>query len=190
MSLRLTLKNEKGWFAAGAEVEKALTLLSDGACKLFVYLCLEAPRDRGTLEVSQLELAKSLRKGTQTIRRHLREMENNGVCLLSGFAPVPYCRGTIEITEPFWPYRRTPGELGRSRPKLPPQKKKRDDTCLHLLESLVLIDVVHLGEDRNRPASLRSGGWTTSPESLDNIAGIRSTPRGCPPRRGCCFPRS
>lgn len=135
MSLRLTLKNEKGWFAAGAEVEKALTLLSDGACKLFVYLCLEAPRDRGTLEVSQLELAKSLRKGTQTIRRHLREMEKNGVCLLSGFAPVPYCRGTIEITEPFWPYRRTPGELGRSRPKLPPPKKRNETIHVYIFSN-------------------------------------------------------
>jgi hypothetical protein len=38
----LVLKNPRGWFAAGAEVQKAMTLLSDGAFKLFVYLCLKA----------------------------------------------------------------------------------------------------------------------------------------------------
>jgi len=107
MSPRLTLKNDKGWFAAGAEVEKALTILSDGAFKSFIYLCLVVPRDRGRIEISQLELARGLGKGTQTIRRHLREMEEAGVCRLSGFAPIPYCRGTIEINDSFWPYRRS-----------------------------------------------------------------------------------
>lgn len=106
MSTPLTLKNEKGWFAAGIEVERALAVLSDGAFKLFVYLCLTAPRDRGVLEISQLELAKNLQKTTQTIRRYLQEMEKAGVCTLSGFAPIPYCRGTIEITEAYWPYHR------------------------------------------------------------------------------------
>lgn len=99
----LTLKNNKGWFAAGAEVEKALRILSDGAFKLFVYLCLVARRDRGVVEVSQLELAKNLKKGNQTVRNYLREMEKAGVCRLNGFAPIPYCRGTIEITEEYWP---------------------------------------------------------------------------------------
>ncbi len=111
MTSALRLKNEKGWFAAGVEVGKALTVLSDGAFKLFVYLCLQAPPDRGALAVSQLELAGSLQKGTQTIRRYLREMEKAGVCRLSGFAPVPYCRGTIEITDSYWPYHRRRREL-------------------------------------------------------------------------------
>lgn len=107
MSPRLTLKNDKGWFAAGAEVEKALAILSDGAFKLFVYLCLLSPRDRGMVQISQLELARGIGKGTQTIRRHLREMQAAGVCRLSGFAPVPYSRGRIEIADAFWPYRRS-----------------------------------------------------------------------------------
>ena len=70
-STSLILKNPKGWFAAGAEIEKALTVLSDGAFKLFVYLCLHARRDTGRLETTQTELARSLRKGTASIRSPL-----------------------------------------------------------------------------------------------------------------------
>ena len=38
--MTLTLKHDKGWFAAGAEVENALKVLTDGAFKLFIHLCL------------------------------------------------------------------------------------------------------------------------------------------------------
>jgi hypothetical protein len=38
----LALKHPQGRFAAGPEVEKALTRLSDGAFKLSLYLCLNA----------------------------------------------------------------------------------------------------------------------------------------------------
>ncbi len=106
MSTGLTLKNEKGWFAAGAEVGKALEILSDGAFKLFIHLCLLARRDQGLLQVSQLELGKNLKKGTQTIRHYLQEMERVGICRLSGFEPKPFCRGLIEITDEYWPYYR------------------------------------------------------------------------------------
>jgi hypothetical protein len=34
----LILKNSHGWFAAGAEVQKTMDLLSDGAFRLFIYL--------------------------------------------------------------------------------------------------------------------------------------------------------
>ena len=104
--MTLTLKHDKGWFAAGAEVENALKLLTDGAFKLFIHLCLAAPRETGVLETSQSELARTLHKANGTIRKYLQEMEEQGICRLSGFLPVPYCRGRIEITDAFWPYRR------------------------------------------------------------------------------------
>jgi hypothetical protein len=103
-SSRLRLKHEKGWFAAGAEVENALMTLSDGAFKLFVHLCLLAPRETGIIETSQTELARNLKKGNYTIRKYLQEMQQAGVCRLSGFAPVPYSRGRIEIADEYWPY--------------------------------------------------------------------------------------
>jgi hypothetical protein len=48
----LVIKNPRGWFAAGIEVQKAMNLLSDGAFKLFMYLCLNARRDSGRLDSS------------------------------------------------------------------------------------------------------------------------------------------
>jgi hypothetical protein len=51
-----------GWFAAGAEVRRAATLLSDGAFKLFVWLCLHAERDYGSLHVTASDLATFRRK--------------------------------------------------------------------------------------------------------------------------------
>jgi hypothetical protein len=38
---RCHLKQPEGWFAAGREVGCALTLLSDSAFKLFLWLCLQ-----------------------------------------------------------------------------------------------------------------------------------------------------
>ena len=39
---RLMLKHPSGFYAAGAEMGEALRLLSDGAFKIFVYVCLHA----------------------------------------------------------------------------------------------------------------------------------------------------
>jgi hypothetical protein len=105
----LILKNPRGWFAAGAEVQKAMPLLSDGAFKLFVYLCLNARRDTGTLEGSLTQLAKHVKKGQNTVRLHLREMEAAGVCR-SRFSHSPLGRGVVEITEQFWPYQKASQE--------------------------------------------------------------------------------
>ena len=41
-TLRLILKQPTGWFAAGREFAQAITILSDGAFKLYVYACLRA----------------------------------------------------------------------------------------------------------------------------------------------------
>ena len=102
-SSSLTLKNPRGWFAAGVEIEKALTILSDGAFKLFVYLCLNARRDTGVLEISQTELARNLKKGQQPLRRYFDEMRAAGICR-TRFSHSPLGRGMIEISEAYWPY--------------------------------------------------------------------------------------
>jgi len=74
----LVLKNPRGWFAAGTEVQKAMNLLTDGAFKLFVYLCLNARRDTGRLEGSLTQLAANVKKRQHTVRLYLREMEKAG----------------------------------------------------------------------------------------------------------------
>ena len=43
-SSSLRLKNARNWFAAGVEVQQALEFLSDGAFKVFMYICLNAER--------------------------------------------------------------------------------------------------------------------------------------------------
>lgn len=107
----LILKNPRGWFAAGAEVQKAMALLSDGAFKLFVYLCLNARCDGGVLETCQADLARALKKATGTIRRNLGEMEAAGVLSQARFSHHPSGRGLIRIAEAFWPYQTTEQQL-------------------------------------------------------------------------------
>ena len=102
----LVLKNPRGWFAAGAEVQKAMNLLSDGAFKLFVYLCLNARRDTATLEGSLTQLAKNVKKRQHTLRLYLREMEASGICRFR-FGHSPVGNGFVEIAEEFWPYQRS-----------------------------------------------------------------------------------
>jgi hypothetical protein len=151
MSLRL--KHEKGWFAAGAEVENALMTLSDGAFKLFVHLCLLAPRETGIIETSQTELARTLKKGNYTIRKYLQEMERSRVCRLSGFAPVPYSRGRIEITDEYWPYHRQ---------KTPPKSTMAEgsvDQVRQLLQERSCVRACSLPPTRSWPVS----GWMPAP---------------------------
>ena len=88
-----------GWFAAGAEVQRAATLLSDGGFKLFVWLCLHAERDRGSLHVAASDLATAIHKSEDDIRACLRELVQSGVC---HWGPA----NLIVICDPFWPYTR------------------------------------------------------------------------------------
>ena len=101
----LILKNPRGWFAAGAEVQKAMDLLSDGAFRLFIYLCLNARRDTGVLESSLTQLAKNVKRAQHTVRLYLREMQTAGVCRFR-FGYSPRGNGVVEVAEEFWPYQR------------------------------------------------------------------------------------
>ena len=105
MASASTLKNPKGWFAAGAEVGQAMMILSDAAFKLFVYLCLNARRDQGVVHSTQTDMAKSLKKSHGTIRKCLREMEAAGICRCH-YSRNPVRQGWVEITETYWPYQR------------------------------------------------------------------------------------
>jgi hypothetical protein len=109
----LKLKTPKGWFAAGAEMQNALMLLPDGPFKTFVYVCLHARRDTGTLETSANTLAKELAKASGTVRSHLRQLEVAGVCRCR-MTQNPHVRGVIEVTEAFWPYDRGEEKAGET----------------------------------------------------------------------------
>lgn len=156
-STSLILKNSKGWFAAGAEIKKALTLLSDGAFKLFVYLCLNARRDTGVLETTQTELARGLRKSTASLRSYLREMETVGVCR-SHFSRSPARRGRIEVTEAFWPYRKPESE------KPDPAAKAFVETLKKLFQARPCIQAVFSTADE-----ILARHWFQSGVSLQRI---------------------
>jgi hypothetical protein len=101
----LRLKNARNWFAAGAEVQQALEILSDGAFKVFMHICLNAERETGILHTTQVELARNLRKSHGTIRKYLGEMERDGVCQ-NRFSNNPVTRGSVHISPAYWPYER------------------------------------------------------------------------------------
>ena len=111
----LTLKNPKGWFAAGQELD-AVHVLSDGTFKLFVYICLQARRDTGCLETVQNQLAETLRRSRGCIARQLKELKTAGVCQVRGYH-TPRGATWIEVTSDYWPYHRvtdaSPDETAR-----------------------------------------------------------------------------
>ncbi len=101
----LSLKEPTGWFAAGNGFRKASTLLSDGAFKLFVHLCLEASRRTGRVETTHKELASALGKSKRSIGTHVDELQAHQVCNVFP-AKNQYARTVFEISDHYWPYHR------------------------------------------------------------------------------------
>jgi hypothetical protein len=94
---RPKLKCPSGWFAAGREVRLAATLLSDGAFKLFVWVCLHAGRNSGRLRLVVADLARSLQKTEREITLYVQELVHAGIGRIDA-------SGCLEIQELFWPY--------------------------------------------------------------------------------------
>lgn len=99
----LALKRPCGFFAAGRELDEALTLLSDGAFKLFVHLCLHAERGSGRLRFRLADLARRLGKSPRSITSYLAELQRQNVCTVQA-AVNQHHAGVIEIRDRFWPY--------------------------------------------------------------------------------------
>jgi hypothetical protein len=97
------LKHQTGWFAAGREVARALTLLSDGAFKVYIHLCLNADRATGRLNSDHSGLAGALHKSRRSIVTYMEELHRHGVCRMLS-AVNQHLEGSIEICDPFWPY--------------------------------------------------------------------------------------
>ena len=109
MSQTPQLKVKAGWFAAGAPLLQAMERVSDGAFKLFVYLCLKADRSTGELTVSPTQLARTLRKSRRSLSTYLAELPSRGLCQLT-LARNQHEHTRLQICEPFWPYRRSPAQ--------------------------------------------------------------------------------
>lgn len=101
------LKASSGWFAAGVSFQRALTMLSDGAFKLFAYVSLEADRGTGRYQATQTELARVLGKSRRIIGKYFAELEREGICTISS-GTNQYARNIFEIRDDYWPYNRSP----------------------------------------------------------------------------------
>lgn len=105
---RLILKQPTGWFAAGREFAQAITLLSDGAFKLYVYACMRAGRHTGCLRATLDELARAMTRAPTAVTMNLDELEQRAVCrvIRNGGSQL-----VLEIRDSFWPYlkQQTPG---------------------------------------------------------------------------------
>jgi len=100
---RLILKQPTGWFAAGREFTQAITILSDGAFKLYVYACLRAGRHTGCLRATVGELARAVEATPSVIAMNVDELEERAVCCVRRDQSPQL---TLEIRDCFWPYQR------------------------------------------------------------------------------------
>ena len=100
-----TLKISSGWFAAGVSFQRALTVLSDGAFKLFAYVSLVADRRTGRYEATQTDLARVLGKSRRIIGKYIAELERKGICSISS-GRNQYARNIFKILDDYWPYNR------------------------------------------------------------------------------------
>jgi len=98
---RLILKQPTGWFAAGREVAQAMPLLSDGAFKLYLHLCLQADRHTARVALNTAEWMQGLGKDPDWIEACLGELYRYKVCERHG--------GSVEICDRFWPYQKQVG---------------------------------------------------------------------------------
>jgi len=99
-SPRLVLKQPTGWFAAGWEMAQALEILSDGAFKLYVWVCLHANRHSGGIGLDFAGLGRALQTSRIRIEADLEELCQRGVCQREGEA--------LEVCDRFWPYEKQP----------------------------------------------------------------------------------
>lgn len=109
----IRLKELPGWFVAGEGFRRALSLLSDGAFKLFAYLSLHADRRTGCLAATQKELAAALGKSKRILGTYAAELEAKEVCKVRA-GKNQFCATIYEISDSYWPYHRT-----GSRPESP-----------------------------------------------------------------------
>lgn len=106
---RIALKNPAGWFAAGREVTRAMTLLSDGAFKVYMHVCLTADRSTGRLKIAHGHLAVALKKSRRSIVNYLEGLRQHQICSIET-ARNQHAPGRIEVCDPFWPYVKCRGD--------------------------------------------------------------------------------
>ncbi len=108
-SNQLRIKTGAHWFPALMQWRTAMTQLSDGAFKLFVYLCLNADRTTAQLEFRQTTLARTLGKSRRSLITYLQELKHRQICSVN-MSSNQHAAGTIQIQALYWPYEWAPQE--------------------------------------------------------------------------------
>lgn len=107
---KLRIKEPMGWFVAGEGFRLALSMLSDGAFKLFAHLSLQANRRTGRVTATHKELAATLGKSKRVVGTYVAELETKKVCsVLPG--KNQFMATVYEISDCYWPYHRSPSPL-------------------------------------------------------------------------------
>ncbi len=99
----MKIKQERGWFPAGDEMLRAFNILSDGAFRLYFYVCLHASRTSATYVSSQALLAKSVHRSKGSTGKYIEEMRAAGVLDVNR-ARNQHEESAMKICERFWPY--------------------------------------------------------------------------------------
>jgi biotin operon repressor len=99
------LKEPTGWFAAGSGFQKALAILSDGSFKMFVWMCLQADRHTGQLEITHRQLARTLGKSRRAIGTYVQELTQLGFCHITA-GSNQHAASRLVIADEYWPYHR------------------------------------------------------------------------------------
>jgi hypothetical protein len=97
---RITLKNPTGWFAAGREVSRAMALLSDGAFKVYMHVCLTADRSTGRMTLAHADIATALKKSRRSIVTYLEELREHQIFSIEA-ARNQHAAGQIEVCDFF-----------------------------------------------------------------------------------------
>jgi hypothetical protein len=111
---RITLKSPTGWFAAGREVSHAMAVLSDGAFKLYMHVCITAERSTGRMKLAHGDIATALKKSRRSIVTYLEELREHQICSIEA-ARNQHAAGQIEVCDPFWPYVKCRGDQDRDK---------------------------------------------------------------------------
>jgi len=110
----MKLKHPQGWFAAGREVGRAIEVLSDGAFKLYIYVCLHAERETGCLDLVESDVTRALGRNPELLQDRIEEMERLGVCRRRHAAQYQGL-DQIEVCDAFWPYEKDPARAQSDR---------------------------------------------------------------------------
>ncbi len=100
---RFMLKHPSGFFAAGCEMNQALALLSDGAFKIYVYVCLHADRRTAQWRFRMAELARATGHSARSLTTYLEELRRTEISVVYR-AANQHELGRIEVCDRFWPY--------------------------------------------------------------------------------------